>query len=85
MEASLVQRAGIPYTDIPAAGIHGVGIKHLPRNTYRILQGVSAARNIINEFKPEVLFFTGGYVSVPVAIAGRKLPILLYVPDIEPG
>ena len=85
MEASLVQRAGIPYRDIPAAGLHGVGIKQLPRNAYRILKGISAANHIIDEFKPDVLFFTGGYVSVPVAIAGRKLPILLYVPDIEPG
>jgi len=85
MEASLVQRAGIPYRDIPASGIHGVGLKQLPRNIYRIIKGIGAASRIITEFKPDALFFTGGYVSVPVAIAGRKLPILLYVPDIEPG
>jgi UDP-N-acetylglucosamine--N-acetylmuramyl-(pentapeptide) pyrophosphoryl-undecaprenol N-acetylglucosamine transferase len=39
----------------------------------------------LNEFKPDVLFFTGGYVAVPVALAGRSLPSLLYGPDIEPG
>jgi len=32
-----------------------------------------------------VLFFTGGYVAVPMAVAGRSIPSLLYVPDIEPG
>jgi UDP-N-acetylglucosamine--N-acetylmuramyl-(pentapeptide) pyrophosphoryl-undecaprenol N-acetylglucosamine transferase len=32
-----------------------------------------------------VLFFTGGYVAVPVALAGWNVPTLLYVPDIEPG
>jgi UDP-N-acetylglucosamine--N-acetylmuramyl-(pentapeptide) pyrophosphoryl-undecaprenol N-acetylglucosamine transferase len=32
-----------------------------------------------------VLFFTGGYVAVPMALAGRMLASLLYVPDIEPG
>jgi UDP-N-acetylglucosamine--N-acetylmuramyl-(pentapeptide) pyrophosphoryl-undecaprenol N-acetylglucosamine transferase len=31
------------------------------------------------------LFFTGGYVAVPMALAGQGLPSMLYVPDIEPG
>jgi UDP-N-acetylglucosamine--N-acetylmuramyl-(pentapeptide) pyrophosphoryl-undecaprenol N-acetylglucosamine transferase len=31
------------------------------------------------------LFFTGGYVAVPMALAGRSIPSMLYVPDIEPG
>jgi UDP-N-acetylglucosamine--N-acetylmuramyl-(pentapeptide) pyrophosphoryl-undecaprenol N-acetylglucosamine transferase len=34
---------------------------------------------------PDVLFFTGGYVAAPMAVAGRSTPSLLYVPDIEPG
>jgi UDP-N-acetylglucosamine--N-acetylmuramyl-(pentapeptide) pyrophosphoryl-undecaprenol N-acetylglucosamine transferase len=50
-----------------------------------IARGVLAARAILNNFKPEVLFFTGGYVAVPVALAGWSIPTLLYVPDIEPG
>jgi UDP-N-acetylglucosamine--N-acetylmuramyl-(pentapeptide) pyrophosphoryl-undecaprenol N-acetylglucosamine transferase len=32
-----------------------------------------------------VLFFTGGYVAGPVALAGAKIPTAIYVPDIEPG
>ncbi|HEX6035962.1 MAG TPA: glycosyltransferase, partial [Anaerolineales bacterium] len=43
------------------------------------------ARSILNDFKPDVLFFTGGYIAVPMALAGRSLPSVLYVPDIEPG
>ena len=31
------------------------------------------------------MFFTGGYVAVPMAVAGYSIPSLLYVPDIEPG
>lgn len=85
MEAALVERAGIPFKAIPAAGLHGVGLSRLPRNIGMLAHGVTAARRILAEFKPDALFFTGGYVAGPVALAGRKIPSLLYVPDVEPG
>lgn len=85
MEADLVQRAGIPFTAIPAGGVHGVGVRAFPGNMVRLVRGTLAARGIIREFRPDVMFFTGGYVSIPIALAGRKLPIVLFVPDIEPG
>ena len=85
MEESLVKRHGIQFQSIPAAGVHGVGFGRLPRNFVTIMRGVFASRRILNEFEPDVMFFTGGYVAVPMATAGRSLPSLLYVPDIEPG
>ncbi len=85
MESQLVKRAGIPFESIPAAGVHGVGLRKLPGNAWRLLQGVPAAGRILNRFKPEALFFTGGYVGVPVSFAGRRLPQAVFVPDIEPG
>ena len=85
MEESLVSRHGIRMRTIPAAGVHGVGITALPRNLITITRGIFAARRILNEYKPDAMFFTGGYVAVPVALAGRSIPSLLYVPDIEPG
>ncbi len=92
MEEQLVEQAGIPFKAIPAAGVHGVGLKALPGNALRLVRGYMAARRILRDFRPEVLFFTGGYVSVPVALAarlpGRGYPrarSLLYIPDIEPG
>jgi UDP-N-acetylglucosamine--N-acetylmuramyl-(pentapeptide) pyrophosphoryl-undecaprenol N-acetylglucosamine transferase len=85
MEEPLVKRQGIPFQSIPAAGVHGVGIAALPHNVVTITRGTFAARRILSDFKPDVLFFTGGYVAVPVALAGRSLPSLLYVPDLEPG
>jgi UDP-N-acetylglucosamine--N-acetylmuramyl-(pentapeptide) pyrophosphoryl-undecaprenol N-acetylglucosamine transferase len=85
METGLVERSGIPYQAIPAAGVHGVGLRTLPRNLWQLGRGVMAARKILRQFNPDVLFFTGGYVAVPMALAGLKVPSLLYVPDIEPG
>ena len=85
MEEELVKHAGIPFQSIPAAGVHGVGLRVLPGNLARLGRGVLASGRILREFKPDVLFFTGGYVAGPMAFAGRALPTLLYVPDIEPG
>jgi UDP-N-acetylglucosamine--N-acetylmuramyl-(pentapeptide) pyrophosphoryl-undecaprenol N-acetylglucosamine transferase len=92
MEADLVRSAGIEYQEIPAAGVHGVGIRMLPRNAWQVLRGLEASRRILNNYKPDVLFFTGGYVAVPMAMAARfagstarRPRSLLYVPDIEPG
>ncbi len=92
MEADLVKRAGVPFSSIPAAGAHGVGLRALPGNLWQLWRGFAASRRILREFRPDVLFFTGGYIAVPMALAGwmpmrnlKRPRSLLYVPDIEPG
>lgn len=85
MEAALVKRAGIAFTDIPAAGVHGVGWRALPGNLRQLASGYRAAGKVLAKFRPDVLFFTGGYVAPPVALAGRRIPTVIFVPDIEPG
>ena len=85
IEAGLVSRANIPYTQISAAGVHGVGLRALPGNLVKLARGYFEAVKILRSFQPDVIFFTGGYVAVPMALAGRKVKTLLYVPDIEPG
>lgn len=85
MEAALVHRSGIAFEAIPAAGVHGVGLRSLPGNLWRLARGTAAAAKVIRRFQPGALFFTGGYVAVPVAVAGWRLPKAVYVPDVEPG
>jgi UDP-N-acetylglucosamine--N-acetylmuramyl-(pentapeptide) pyrophosphoryl-undecaprenol N-acetylglucosamine transferase len=85
MEKDLIQRSGIPFETIPAAGVHGVGWRRLPGNMVLLAKGYGRSREILKRFKPDVLFFTGGFIAVPMAIAGARVPSLLYVPDIEPG
>jgi len=85
MEEELVKREGIPFRSIPAAGIHGVGWRALPGNLAKLSRGVLASGRILKEFQPEAVLLTGGYLVIPMALAGRSIPTLLYVPDIEPG
>ena len=65
--------------------MHGVGLRGLARNLIKLTRGVIESRKALKDFKPDVIFFTGGYVAAPMALAGRNIPIVLYVPDIEPG
>ncbi len=85
MEEELVTRNEIPYTSISAAGVHGVGLARLPINIWKLIKGFFASRKILKQFKPDLLFFTGGYVAFPMAVAAIGRPSLLFVPDIEPG
>lgn len=92
MEVDLLKREGVPFEAIPAAGVHGVGIRALPGNLMKLAKGFHTSRQILERFRPEVMLFTGGYVGVPMALAAA-LPMkgltpprrLVYVPDIEPG
>lgn len=84
MEAGLVQRAGLPFVAIPAGQVVGVGLRAVI-GLFQLARGYYAARKLVRDFKPDVLFFTGGFVSVPVGLAGRGLPMLLCLPDIEPA
>src|ERR1700690_3755928 len=40
METALVERAGIPFRTIPAAGVHGVSLKRLPGNLLLLARGL---------------------------------------------
>jgi len=85
MEASLVKRLNLPYQEIPAAGVHGIGLRSLPGNIYKLIRGVIKSTQILTQYQPDVIFYTGGYLAAPMAVAGFNKPSVLFVPDIEPG
>jgi UDP-N-acetylglucosamine--N-acetylmuramyl-(pentapeptide) pyrophosphoryl-undecaprenol N-acetylglucosamine transferase len=77
----------LPFVSISAAPIRGRAPWTVVRNLLQTLAGVRQALREIEDFGPEAIFVTGGYVSVPVVVAGwlQRVPILIYLPDIEPG
>lgn len=85
MEETMLAKYDLTYEPVSAAGVHGVSLRSLPHNVIQLLLGMREAKAIIKRFKPQVVFFTGGYLGVPVAFAGRKLPSVVFIPDIEPG
>lgn len=87
MERELVTREGVPFKAISAGAMHGVGVSRAVGGALRTLQGVSDAVRVVNDFKPDVVLLTGGFVGVPVSIAAsmKGVPAVVFLPDIEPG
>ena len=87
IEEQLVKRAGLPFAGVPAGGMHGLSHWQAAGNFVKLMQGWGAAYRLGRRERPAALFATGGYASVPVALAAWTLgvPILVYLPDIEPG
>jgi UDP-N-acetylglucosamine--N-acetylmuramyl-(pentapeptide) pyrophosphoryl-undecaprenol N-acetylglucosamine transferase len=87
IEEALAARADVPFVGIPAGGLHGVRPARAVQNVFKLIRGWWAACKFGYRERPSALFATGGYASVPVALAAwvLRVPILVYLPDIEPG
>ena len=86
LEAGLVARAGLPFRAIRGGGVHGVGWR-LPLNAIDLVWGLGEAIKLVRAYQPDVVLVTGGFITVPAALAAwlQRVPVLVYLPDIEPG
>ncbi len=87
MEGDLIRREGIRFVGIPGGGLHGVALLNAIRNGYDLVRAIFVARRMVRAERPAAALTTGGFVSGPVAVALRLegVPMLVYVPDIEPA
>jgi UDP-N-acetylglucosamine--N-acetylmuramyl-(pentapeptide) pyrophosphoryl-undecaprenol N-acetylglucosamine transferase len=87
MEQALVERAGLTFEAIAATGLRGKNLWATAQGMWVLSQGYRQSRRIMRRFRPDVLFVTGGYVCVPVTLAAWQagVPVIIYLPDIEPG
>ncbi|RIK24105.1 MAG: undecaprenyldiphospho-muramoylpentapeptide beta-N-acetylglucosaminyltransferase [Anaerolineae bacterium] len=87
MEETLVPRAGLRLETISGGPIVGVPMVTRTKNAMKLARGYTAASTHLRRFQPDVMFMTGGYVAAPVALAARRrgVPIVIYLPDVEPG
>lgn len=79
MEATLVKKAGYNFRSFHMAGLQRkITPKNILRNAraaYYYVTARSNAKKLLNEFKPDVVIGTGGYVSAPVLLSAEKLGI----------
>ena len=87
IEKDLITGLHIPY--------HGIATGKLRRyfslenftDPFRVIKGFSEAHKLIKTLKPDVIFSKGGFVSVPVVLAGKlcRVPTLIHESDLTPG
>jgi UDP-N-acetylglucosamine--N-acetylmuramyl-(pentapeptide) pyrophosphoryl-undecaprenol N-acetylglucosamine transferase len=90
LENGLIQATNVPLDSletVQAGPLHGVNPLRISISLVRLLIGILQSLFLLRRIKPDVLFLTGGWVGVPVAVAAWvfRLPIVIFVPDIEPG
>ena len=87
LERELVTRAGIEFEAIQAGPVVGVGPIKALSGLVKLVWGMGQAWRRVSQWQPDALFVTGGYTAIPVALVCwlRRIPVLVYLPDIEPG
>ena len=87
MEKQLVEQQGNPYHGISSGKLRRYFSLQNFTDPFRVLKGFSEANRLIKQLKPDVIFSKGGFVSVPVVIAGKKnhVPVIIHESDMTPG
>ena len=87
IEKELIEQLGIPYHGISSGKLRRYFSMQNFTDPFRVLKGFGEARKLIKVLDPDVIFSKGGFVSVPVVMAGRqcKVPTICHESDMTPG
>lgn len=87
VDAKIVPAEGIAFRTISAGALRVSSPLTFAFNALRLAWGAAQSTWILVRFKPDAVFATGGYASVPVGVAARILrrPLVVYLPDVTPG
>jgi len=87
IDAELVAREGIAFRAVTAGPLRVGSPLGAAKGFLKLVAGTLQAYVILRRFGPDVVFATGGYGSAGVGLAARlrRRPLLLFLPDVEPG
>lgn len=87
VEARIASERQIPFSEIRVGGLRSKDALTQARNVLQMAQASRVASAAIARFQPNIVLATGGYVSAPVLWAAwrNKIPIVIELPDLEPG
>lgn len=87
IEKKLISDFDIPYTGISTGKLRRyLDIRNFT-DPFRVIKGFSEAKKYLKEYRPDVVFSKGGFVSVPVvrAAAALDIPCIIHESDMTPG
>lgn len=87
IEKELIEQFQIPYHGISSGKLRRYFSTQNFTDPFRVIKGFSEANKLIKSLKPDVIFSKGGFVTVPVVMAGkrRKTPTIIHESDMTPG
>ena len=87
MEKKLVEDYDIPYLGVETGKFRRYWDPKNFTDPFRVIKGFNEAHRFLREYRPNVIFSKGGYVSVPVVQAGASLriPCICHESDLTPG
>lgn len=87
IEARVLPQLGLPLRTVDIAGFVGSGWRRKLQLLPELWRSVRQARQILQQFAPDVVVGVGGYASVPVVLAARRagVPYLLHEQNAQPG
>ena len=90
MERQLAAESGIAfaaYHELHAGPVHGVNPVRMLFSLIKLGIGSLQAVFKLSSRRPRVVLLTGGWANLPLALAAAlwRIPIVIYLPDIEPG
>jgi len=87
MEKDVIPKLGIKFEGIEMVGLNRKNVFSNIKVFKLFKKAIKRAREIITEFKPDVIVGAGGYITAPVLYAAHKLniPILIHEQNSIPG
>lgn len=87
IEKKLIEEFHISYYGISSGKLRRYFDPKNFSDPFKVLKGISEARRTLKELKPDIVFSKGGFVSVPVVLAAKRLhiPVIIHESDLTPG
>ena len=87
LETRLVPAAGLRFKTIQAGKLQRYVSWRTVTGIARVPVGMTQAVGIVRNFRPDVVFTSGGYVAVPAGLAARinGVPLLMHQQDVPPN
>ena len=87
IEKEILQEFEIEYFSISTGKLRRyLDVKNIT-DAFRIIKGIGDSVKVLKKINPDIIFSKGGFVSVPVVLAGKlcKIPVIIHESDITPG
>jgi len=87
MESELVPKEGFEFKSVTAKFLmRKISFENI-KTVFASAKGVIESIKIINEYKPDIVVGTGGYVCGPVVLAAsfKKIPTMIHEQNVFPG